>query len=151
MSPKLVWYPIDTLCNILSYIGMSKAPFAGAAGSKTEPLKFCHLFFIFFRAFFSVSCHKTLITSCLWSLVVTLERGSILQAWRKLRVAKNLALVVKNMSKKRGGSKCARCLHRVLSGNYEKRICEVDLGEWTGHSQCQSRSGTVNASHGPSK
>ena len=41
LPPKLLWYPIDTLRNILSYIGMSEALFAGEAGSKTEPLEFC--------------------------------------------------------------------------------------------------------------
>ena len=54
LPPKIIWYPIDTIYNILSHIGMSKASFAGETGSKTVPQKFCHLFFTFLRAFLSV-------------------------------------------------------------------------------------------------
>ena len=114
MSPKTLWYPIDIICNILSYIGKSKASFAGETSSKTMPQKFCHLFFSVFGAFFSFFGHKTLIISCLWSLVVVLEWGSILQEWNKWNGAKNLVLIRRNMSKKGVGSKCALCLHRVL-------------------------------------
>ena len=54
LPPKIVQYPIDTTCNRLSYIGMSKASFPGETGSKTVPQKFCHLFFTFLGAFLSV-------------------------------------------------------------------------------------------------
>ena len=51
--------------------------------SKRMKLEFCHLFSFFSRLFSLFFCHKTLITSCLWSLIVTLEWGSILQARKK--------------------------------------------------------------------
>ena len=93
---------------------MSKASFAGETGSKTVTQKFCHLFFAFLRAFFQSFCHKTLIISCLWSLVVALVWGSILQEWRKWSGEKNSVSIGRNMSKKGVGSKCALCLHRVI-------------------------------------
>ena len=36
LPPKISWHPIDTISNILSYIGMFKASFPGETGSKIE-------------------------------------------------------------------------------------------------------------------
>ena len=47
--------------------------------------------------------------------MVLLEWGSILIQWKKLSGTKNLVLKGRNMSKKGVGSKCALCLHRVVT------------------------------------
>ena len=90
-------------------------------------------FVTFFSPFQELFCQffgqKTFKTACLWSLVVALEWGSILQEWGKWSGAKKLEPIGRNMSKKRVGSKCAPCLHRVInlfldaSSHLYKRFC----------------------------
>ena len=92
LPPKIVWHPIDTISNILSYIGMFKASFPGETGSKTVLLKFCHFFSPFYELFWQFFGHQTFKTTCVWSLVVVLEWVCILQEWRKWSRAKKRSL-----------------------------------------------------------